>query len=259
MKFFGMIVIFFAVIAYFLFLTNQDEAKNLLNPVTKSLTTTQPTPRPKVLKSLSFNGEDFEYDYFLVPSLDKLKLISNYETKSNTETIKQNNDCQAGINGGFYNTTSKPIGWVNISGQEIAEAQKNSLFNGFIGIDKNGFSISSVKPNDVTYGLQSGPLLITNKSTVNLQLTRDKRARRMVSAQDGNNRAIFLAVFAGTGSTDGPMLEDLPSIVNMISVQEKLSLVNAINLDGGAAASFFNNDTNILEWQPVGSLWCVTK
>ncbi len=259
MKFFGVIVIFFAVVAYFLFLTNQDEAKNLLNPVTKSLITSQPTQEPKVVKSISFKGEDYEYDYFLVASLDKLKLIPNYEVKSNTQDIRQNNDCEAGINGGFYNTTGKPIGWVNISGQELAKAQKNSLFNGFIGIDKKGFSISSVKPENVTYGLQSGPLLITNSSILNLQLTRDKRARRMISAQSNDNKAVFLAVFAGTGSTDGPMLEDLPSIVSMISIREKLSVVNAINLDGGAAASFFNNDTSILEWQPVGSLWCVTK
>jgi len=132
------------------------------------------------------------------------------------------------------------------------------LFNGYIIIDNSAFDISNSPKTGVLYGLQTGPLLVSNGKPWKLDLIRDKPARRMVmgTADDG---IFLLAVFNGEAETTGPQLMDLPSWVMQIADKEKLIIDTAINLDGGGASAFYSTNVFLKESSSVGSWWCVTN
>ena len=79
----------------------------------------------------------------------------------------------------------------------------------------------------------------------------------MAAAKTMDNELLFLTVYSGDSVFDGPLLADLPLVIEKISDEEKLDIAEAINLDGGSASSFYQGETTISELTPVGSLFCI--
>lgn len=212
-------------------------------------------PSPAPIVEVNPNLAD---GYFLERGIGagNIRLINNTETKSESKDLIDNYDCDSGINGGFYSTDSKPMGWMVINGQTISKAADNDLFDGFILIKDSAFSIVRSADADADFGLQTGPVLILNGQPQKLNLIRDKPARRMIMglADDG---IFIMAIFNGEAETTGPNLTDLPRRVMEIAETENMNIESAINLDGGGASAFYSSGEILTENSPVGSWWCI--
>ncbi len=238
----------------------QDFHKEVLLP-NPSLTSVKnqasPYPQEEKLNTTSYNGKEFSYDFFVVDNLQKLSLLENKDKKDAKELIADNS-CHQVINGGFYDTENKPLGLFISAGEEVYPQISSDLLDGFLLITQNGnFLIDKVLPTeDLRIGLQSGPLLIKKTKVLSLNIKNDKLARRMVAMQTKED-LLFLTVFEKEARFSGPMLADLPLVIKQIADKEKLAIINALNLDGGAASVFKSKKIFLNEYDLVGSLFCV--
>lgn len=235
------------VIIAFLILKSPNN-KSLENPLPPN-----PTPTPTILKKVS-NG------YFLERGIDakNMYLVNNSNAGKKMLDLVKEYKCTKGINGGFYTTDNKPLGWMVINNQEISLNKQSTLFNGYINIwGDRSFEISLEQPVNIPlFGLQTGPVLIFEGKVKKLSLIRDKQARRMVmgSASDG---IFLLAIFDSEAELSGPRLSELPTKVIEIANKENLAIESAINLDGGSASAFYGSQGILDETNNIGSWWCV--
>jgi exopolysaccharide biosynthesis protein len=253
-----------AAAGVFLFFRHPDtlESEQVSN-VTPAITepTLFPTKVPTAGKTVGVGNEKFSYQVIRGVSPDQVKLIPNYEDQARTEEMQQVERCSAIVNGGFYGTDNKPLGWVVEEGKEISRQKTSSLFNGFVTIDESfRAEIAMKKPEgNVKYGLQTGPILVSDKKILKLSMARDKNARRMVLGIDTEGYMNFFAFYVKDAIQSGPMLVDLPELVGKAASLEGIKLVTAVNLDGGNAATFYNSNVQLDEISPVGSWWCINS
>lgn len=195
-----------------------------------------------------------EYFYEIVKNIEPkdMKLIANYHKQQAAVDLQKNNYCVYGINGGFYDESQSPIGYLVIDGQQVNKFQNNKVLNTVVGVYNNQIYFDQKVNQNYLFGHQTGPLLINKGSIIDLKLIRDKQARRMVMAKDDTGKVIFLSV-------NGAYLNDLPELVKEIFYKEKIIVANAVNLDGGNASSMLGPNINFYENNPVGSWWCVTN
>lgn len=172
--------------------------------------------------------------------------------------IKENN-CTSGINGGFYDTENRPLGLFVNNFQTLRDPIKSKLLNGYLGIGATDsvFMGDELLDTHNRVVLQTGPLLMVNGQPVVLAITNDEPARRMVAAVDRDNYIVFMALYEPTSVFDGPLLEDLPTLVAAVDKEESLNVIDAVNLDGGSASAFYGPERTLRELTPVGSFFCV--
>jgi uncharacterized protein YigE (DUF2233 family) len=222
--------------------------------------TLAPTQVTKSEKTISFANETYAYSYIRVASTSDISLIPNFEYKTDIKTLAQSNGCATAINGGFYDSSGKPLGYFFTDNRTFGQQIPSLLVNGYFWVDAAGVAgISTKLPENIFYrfALQSGPLLIVNNKILPLAINNDEHARRMVVGITSDNQLIFLSVYSGDSVYLGPLLSDLPSAVSFISSKENLGLADALNLDGGSASAFYNADTSLSELTPVGSIFCI--
>lgn len=238
----------FVLVKWFL----MDQSVNYTGVKPDILPTSTPVPMPIV------NTDVGNFAYFIQTEISGMDLLlfNNTQTKSDSKQLMIDLNCTAGINGGFYGTNDQPLGWMLIDNKEVSRVKSSELLNGFIWITDTRVTISQ-KTNDLSkYGLQTGPILITEGETWKLKMARDEKARRMVMGT-ADQKAFILAVFDRYADLDGPYLADLPEIVQIIANKEGLVVDNAINLDGGSASAIYTDLGNLEEISNVGSWWCV--
>ena len=201
-----------------------------------------------------------KYGYAISADIDakSLRLIPNYEQKLPTKEIVEANNCQQGINGGFYDTENKPLGLLTVKGVDISRRKTSSLFNGFVNLDSENLTIDESPASGAGFVMQSGPILVKDGQPTMLSMARDKPARRMVLGNTKNGKVFFLSVFDNNIENLGPYLQELPPLVAQIAQKENLELGSAINMDGGQASAFYAAEMTIVETEPVGSFWCAT-
>lgn len=187
-----------------------------------------------------------EYYVYPVSNGENLTLIPNYTQKKAVKDLVAENNCKAGINGGFYDENNLPLGWLFWGGNLVQKPRNSDLFNGSVWQDMKGkinIGYADV-PKDVTWGFQTGPRLIEQGKKVSLNLESDKAARRSV-----------LGV-----STEGKVsLVSVPDIY-LGELADKIASLNfweAINLDGGRASAFWDGSNLVPELEPVGSFICL--
>lgn len=195
-----------------------------------------------------------QYRLFYYP-IDTAYLIPNYVNKERASTLVSKTNCDAAINGGFYEEDGSPLGLVIVDNIEInPEIRNSNLITGFVTINATGqVSIGRDYNPDSNTVLQTGPYISSNQL---LSLVSDKQARRsaIVEAVDGTHYAASVTFDKQT--TTGPFLRDLPAI--LFSDQAPFDTVRAINLDGGAASYFFvKDDIELSELTPIGSMVCI--
>jgi exopolysaccharide biosynthesis protein len=201
-----------------------------------------------------------DYKYVLASEIDpaKLRLIANYSEQLPASDLYYGNSCEFGINGGFYDTGNKPLGLLILNRTQLANKKTSKLFNGFAFIQDSRFKIQDSIPDsqNISFGVQSGPILMSDGEPANLAMASDKPARRVIMGNTKDGMVVFLSIFDATVENLGPYLAELPSLVEQISKVENISLESAINMDGGRASAFYSRDASLAEVEPVGSFWC---
>jgi exopolysaccharide biosynthesis protein len=237
-------------------LSNRSKPKQVL---ADKVVVTNSSPTLPVYASIS--SDNFTYSYLLVKGLtaDKLALSDNTQSKKSGWQLMQEGSCETGVNGGFYGTDDKPVGWMVINGETVSKAKSSDLLNGFVAVKDSRFMIDDLRiETDVDFGLQTGPVLVSEGKPRKLNLVRDKPARRMVMGT-AKDRIFILAIFNSAAETAGPNLVDLPVIVSKIGAKEGLLIDSAVNLDGGSASAIYTPSGHLEETSPVGSWWCINK
>lgn len=220
----------------------------------------QPTQKSgKEALTYIINGESFSFSYFIVDQSNTIKLIPNLVKQASSISAAQEHTCTFLSSAGFYSTDSMPIGLFVTDSTQINPYQPNALLNGFFSVSRSGVaSIKSIPPQDTPHvAIQSGPLLIVDGQSKRLIIRDDEPARRVVVAETSNHGAIFLVLYSLENTFKGPTLADVPIHLKEIEKIIHISIIHALNLDGGSASAFITHDTSITELTPVGSFFCV--
>ena len=206
------------------------------------------------------NNNDFEYFFRVFDDLSKLRLVDNQKMRSSDEVLKENN-CVAAINGGFYDKNNEPLSLLISDGEIIAEDNETNLTNGYIWLSElGGFGVSDELPDSkFIFALGTGPLLYLNGEKMDLEIANDKMARRSVFGTLSDNSIFFLSIFDNNSVYLGPKLQNLPKMLDEISLKENWQIIDAINLDGGTASLYKDQENSLSEFKSVRSIFCLTK
>ncbi len=217
---------------------------------------------------ISYQGKDYLFSSVKIQDISSLKLYSNSKNMDNSRDLIDKHHCSILVNGGFYDTKDKPIGWLVSNHKEISHPVISSLLNGYLFVDQKTFTISPHRPKNTSQiGLQSGPLLILDSKPLLLKIKDDQPRRRNLAIKDSFSNLIFMTVVGSDSQFSGPLLADLPNLLIEIQKITSQTFNSAINLDGGSASAFFisNTLTNstesfyLKEFSPVGSFFCYSK
>lgn len=250
------IVIFAVCISgLFLFFVNNK------NPLPTSNSVPDNIPNPSLSpnkQSVIINAEGVSMRVLWIKvDAQKLEFYSNLEAKQISNVIMSEKHCQALVNGGFYSKENTHLGLTVSNGHVISESFKDLLFNGYLWI-VSGNSVISSSPPDFTpqIAIQSGPLLMYNNKPMTLAIRNDEPDRRIIAAITDKKELIFLAVYRDGSELLGPLLEELPKIIDSFTKETKIAIVNAINLDGGSASVFITKSESLPEIARIGSYFC---
>ncbi len=228
-----------------------DPPKAILSPT--------PTPKKSTVKTVNAADNNYAYAFFTVTDPENLSLIPNFSHPEDAESLMTENGCGSVINGGFYDTANKPIGYFKIGGNVYGPHADSELVNGYLWAQASTPAVISTNlPNaDYRFALQTGPILMFDGTVQPLTIRNDAPARRMVAARSMDNRLLFMAIYDENSLFEGPLLTDMPGVIQAISEKENLHIADAINLDGGSASAFYSADTKLSELTSVGSLFCL--
>jgi exopolysaccharide biosynthesis protein len=255
MKPFILLLLLAAIVTVFLVIRfNTQNSETHADPVP---VTTPASSKPA--HTITYDNREFAYEYFIVENYKSIRLIPNFETPVNAETIVKDNACIHAINAGFYGKNSKPIGLWKNDETALGNADANPLLNGFYSIQDNKPAIGYDVPVNPRLAFQSGPILLHDGSPVKLAIRNDEPARRMIAGTASGGASVFLTVYDLLSPLRGPYLNDLPAIVHLVTKQIEIPFTMAINLDGGSASAYYSDNTGVWEINPVGSLLCVSQ
>ena len=167
--------------------------------------------------------------------------------------------CQLLVNGGFYTENNEPTGLFITDGETVEAFRSNTLFNGILSVNEfDTPRITRTVPSGVSrIAVQTGPVVFENGSPVNLSLVRDERSRRTVAMATGFNELVFAIFYEEKSVYKGPLLTDLPELVEAFGKATGLIIADAINLDGGSASTFISQNGKLTEISSVGSFFCL--
>jgi hypothetical protein len=233
---------------------------NKTPPLNSEVSIFFPTPLPtQGVKSSTvvWNGIAYAYEYFEVTDISKLSLLANFTEKKASEILIKEKGCQYAINGGFYNTNDKPLGQFLNPTMETSSI-KSSLVNGYISIASTP-DISFTAIDNSVIAVQTGPMLMADGKKLILAIKNDEHARRMIAGISSRGTLVFMSIFIPETVLQGPQLADLPNVIEQISIKLSYPIVSAVNLDGGNASVFKNNNVYLEEFTHAGSLFCLQK
>lgn len=219
-----------------------------------------PIPSPRIWKQSTVIDVDripIRISWAIAQPKD-VELYSNLKEQKLSEEIKVNKSCSVLVSGGFYFPDLTHLGLLVSNFEVTSQAMLSATFNGFLSIDSTDkVFISLDHPNNPRLGLQSGPILMLNKKTQILSIKNDETSRRIVAATTADNQLYFLAVYQDGSEYLGPLLGNLPEIIDLFAKRNNIEITDAINLDGGSASVFISNYDRINELAHVGSYFCI--
>src|SRR3989344_6386083 len=128
------------LVTYFAFSPNSQN----VSP-TQSLpsVTAIPTPSPNI-QTILLNIENtlIRISWASVPA-GNVELYSNLNDKKDSLTIKNENECNVLISGGFYSQTNTHLGLFVSDNKTVSRAIQSALLNGFLRIEGNNVTISA--------------------------------------------------------------------------------------------------------------------
>ena len=210
------------------------------------------------IQTVTLDENEYSYVWIQVNDLENLFLYPNFENKDTLEEGVKKYECKNLVSGGFYSKDYSPIGLFISEEKIVNKSVENTLLNGYFILTKN--NKATIEKNylgeSIRIGLQTGPILIQNEQLQKLNLVSDKNARRIVAALTNENELYFIAFYDKESVFLGPLLVDLPRLVNKIQDEMDIKFISAINLDGGSASAYFNKDIQLSELTPIGSFFC---
>lgn len=208
---------------------------------------------------LEWKGSEIRAYFFQAKEASEIRLLPNFAEKKTSSEIFEKEGCSTLVSGGFYTPEGAPTGLFISEAVQIKRFVTSQLANAVYSV--NDFEtprITRLPPQDpLRIAVQAGPLLIENGLTQDLRLVRDEEARRVVVGVTGSNETVFVVFYNQASAFTGPMLEDLPELLDVFQQKVGISLADAMNLDGGAASSFITQDVSLLEVSPIGSYFCI--
>lgn len=219
-----------------------------------------PSPTPPIWKQsivIDFNDTPIRISWAVVQPKD-VELYSNLKDQHLSEQIKVDKSCSVLVSGGFYSKENTHLGLFISNSEELSKEIQNPTLNGYLSIDsEDKIKIGSDIMNNSRIGLQSGPILILDRKPQLLTINNDEASRRIIVAITNNNELFFLAIYRDESEYQGPLLGDLPGIVDLFAKKNNIDIVDAINLDGGIHSIFASQYDRLVELERVGSYFCV--
>lgn len=261
-KWFFVLVFMFLISA--VILSWKQSATHIFTSENRVLSATEapsPSPTPHIWKQsavINFNNAPIRISWAIVEPKD-VELYSNLQDQKLSEEIKVNRSCSTLVNGGFYSKENTHLGLFIANFETISQPIQSALLNGYLWIDSNNIAIIDTNSPKITprVGLQSGPIIISNSIPLALSINNDSLNRRIVAATTANNQLYFLVVYRDGSEYQGPLLGDLPKIVDLFAKKNNINIQNAINLDGGSASVFISNYDRLVELSHIGSYFCI--
>lgn len=236
-----------------------------------------PTPTPY---SIKLDNKIYSFYYhkiernFLENKHEIIKVIPNFSEATSSAYLLKTNNCDFGINGGFYTKEKKPLGFFyekdgKIENQPIV----SQTFNGFLVYYSGGqtsarAALLDIFPKkyedsyDVLYdknifdfAFQSGPFYDLKSDTI-YSFVDKSFARRNLAAKDSKANMYFFTIFEKDISLNGPRLEDIPLIFKSSTFRKIADFKTVLNLDGGSASAFYEGNVQVVEFKPIGSFLC---
>jgi uncharacterized protein YigE (DUF2233 family) len=220
-----------------------------------------PTPTPRAWKQstvANVDGVPMRISWTVVQP-KKVELYSNLKEQKLSEEIYVNKSCSVLVNGGFYSEKNTHLGLFISNFEIISRFSQNALLNGFLSIDSaDKILISADLPySNSRIALQTGPLLMLDNKPLILAIGNDEPERRIVAGTIPDNKLIFMVFYRDSAEFEGPLLGQLPEIINLFKKQTGIDILDAINLDGGSASIFISNYDRLNELAHAGSYFCV--
>lgn len=251
---------FVIIIVILLITTSIFFLKNRTPLQTQSVSVITNTPTPSAKKQsieFYFKGMPIRISWAAAKP-EQVNLFSNLQTKQTAEQIKSQKNCKILVNGGFYSKANTHLGLVISNNELLSETLQSQLFNGFLSITSENVMINSASSDAFPrIAIQSGPLLMQSGKLLILAINNDQADRRIVAATNDSNRLIFLVVYRQNSELQGPLLQDLPEIIDLFIKQTGINIIDAINLDGGSASAFITDFESLTEISTIGSYFCV--
>ena len=144
-------------------------------------------------------------------------------------------NCLAGVNGGYFDPDYAPIGLLISGGKMIAPLQRARLLTGVLSVSPRGVQILRVREfsrkQKLDAAIQCGPFLVDQGQRVR-GLEETRTARRTFAAVDGVDRAAL-------GFCSAVSLSDLAKVLAALRLAENFKIQRALNLDGGSSSAFW--------------------
>jgi hypothetical protein len=163
-----------------------------------------------------------------------LRVIQNENGAALGDVMRQE-QCPAGVNGGYFNDEFAPIGLRIVNGQIIAPLQRARLITGVLVASSRGVQIVRAREfsqhQKIVAAIQCGPFLVDGSRRVP-GLNALQRARRTFAATGPNGHALL-------GFCSGISLADLATVLATTPIAGDLKIERALNFDGGSSSAFW--------------------
>jgi uncharacterized protein YigE (DUF2233 family) len=192
----------------------------------------------------SVSGEPATLDLALFSAKGaKLRLIDNANGSDSLREAMAREKCLAGVNGGYFDTSFKPLGLRVIDGEVTSSLIHARLLTGVLGTSARGVEIMRLSEfshsRHFQMAVEGGPFLVDAGARVrNLNDTRS--ARRTFAAMMRGEKAAL-------GVSSELTLAQLAEALTNRSLANDFKISRAVNLDGGSSSAFWfrRNDRSI--------------
>jgi uncharacterized protein YigE (DUF2233 family) len=144
-------------------------------------------------------------------------------------------NCLAGVNGGYFDPDYAPIGLLIVDGKMIVPLQRARLLTGALTASARGVQILRTREFSrqpkLNAAVQCGPFLIDLGRRVR-GLEETRAARRTFAAVGGSDRAAL-------GFCTELSLADLAKVLATTRLADGFEISRALNLDGGSSSAFW--------------------
>ncbi len=163
------------------------------------------------------------------------RVVQNDGGSDGLAEMMRNENCLAGVNGGYFDEKFAPIGLRIANGQIIASLQRARLITGVLLASTRGVQIVRSREFSRRAGanaaIQCGPFLVDRNQPIG-GLNNSRPARRTFAATANSSRALV-------GVCSNVSLAELSKILATTSFAEDLRIERALNLDGGSSTGFW--------------------
>lgn len=251
-----LIILIFSLAGFFWFKKPIPQSPNIPPP---TATSEEEEQDKKQILDFEHQGTSFRAAWIKTTDFENLALYPNFKEKLSAREIMEQKKCRSLVSAGFYTEKGEPIGLFLSEGEKTKGLVKSLLFDGFFSIEQDGkVQVSFREPaGDIRVALQSGPVLIKEGRPLELKITDDESARRVVLALSKAEEIVFFIIFTPDSVLEGPLLADLSEVVQNMGGKVGFEFEEAINLDGGSASAFYTDFLSLPEFSSIGSYFCL--